>query len=79
MCSDPFSVAILIGLGFDDLSCSPNMIPEVKKIIRSVTYDECKSLVKRAYRYNTVEGIEKCVEDFLRMRIPDLRIFREDR
>ncbi len=79
MSSDPFSVAILIGLGFDDLSCSPNMIPEVKKIIRSVTYDECKSLVKRAYRYRTVAGIENCVKEFLKRRLPDLRIFREDR
>ncbi len=78
MCGDPFSVAILIGLGFDDLSCSPNMIPEVKKIIRSVTYDECKSLVKRVFRYHTVADIEKCVHEFLKTRIPDLQIFRED-
>jgi phosphotransferase system enzyme I (PtsI) len=79
MCGDPLSVPILIGLGFDDLSCSPNMIPEVKKIIRSVTFDECKSLVKRTYRHRTVAGIEACVKDFLKGRIPDLNIFREDR
>ncbi|NIM20363.1 MAG: phosphoenolpyruvate--protein phosphotransferase [Candidatus Latescibacteria bacterium] len=77
MCGDPFSVPILIGLGFDELSCSPNMIPEVKKIIRSVTYDECKSLVKRVYRYRTVRGIEDSAQDFLKTRIPDLPIFQE--
>jgi phosphotransferase system enzyme I (PtsI) len=78
MCSDPVSVPILIGLGFDELSCSPNMIPEVKKIIRSVTYDECKSLVKRVLRYRTVASIEKQVKDFLITRIPEHQVFREE-
>ncbi len=78
MANDPVSVPVLIGLGFDELSCSPNMIPEVKKIIRSVTYDECKSLVKRILRYRTVASIEDSVKEFLKTRIPDHQVFREE-
>jgi phosphotransferase system enzyme I (PtsI) len=78
MCNDPVSVPVLIGLGFDELSCSPNMIPEVKKIIRSVTYDECKSLVKRVLRYRTVASIENNVKEFLKTRIPEHQVFREE-
>lgn len=70
MCVDPLSVLVLIGLGIDEFSTSPNMIPEVKRIIRSVTYDECKSLVRRILRYRTTSEIEREIEDFLKARVP---------
>ncbi|HEU4364895.1 MAG TPA: phosphoenolpyruvate--protein phosphotransferase, partial [Candidatus Krumholzibacteria bacterium] len=47
MAGDPLAVPILIGLGIDEFSVSPNMIPEVKRIIRSVTFDSCRALVRR--------------------------------
>ncbi|MCZ6766312.1 MAG: phosphoenolpyruvate--protein phosphotransferase, partial [bacterium] len=37
MAVDPLSTVVLIGLQVDGFSCSPNMMPEVKRIIRSVT------------------------------------------
>jgi phosphoenolpyruvate-protein kinase (PTS system EI component) len=50
----------------------------VKKIIRSVTYDECKSLVKRVLRRRTVASIEKSVKEFLKSRIPEHQVFRDE-
>jgi phosphotransferase system enzyme I (PtsI) len=70
MCSDPLSVRILIGLDIDEFSVAPNMIPEVKRIIRSVTFDECKSLVRRVLRYRTTSEIEREIEGFLKARVP---------
>jgi phosphotransferase system enzyme I (PtsI) len=70
MCVDPLSVLVLIGLAIDEFSTSPNMIPEVKRIIRSVTYDECKSLVRRVLRYRTTSEIEREIEEFLKARVP---------
>jgi phosphotransferase system enzyme I (PtsI) len=78
MCGDPYSVVILIGLGFDELSCGPSMVPEVKKIIRSVTYDGCKTLVKRILRCRTANDIERLAHDFLESRCPDLHFLRDD-
>ena len=68
---------VLLGLGIDEFSCSPNTMPEIKKIVRSVTYDECKTLVKRILHYSTTEKIETHVEAFLKDRIPDLSLFKE--
>jgi len=73
ICGDPMSVLVLIGLGVDEFSASPNMMPEIKRIIRSVTYDECKSLVRRVMRYRTTSEIEREIEDFLKARVPSVR------
>ncbi len=70
MCSDPLSVLVLIGLSIDEFSTSPSMIPEIKRIIRSVTYDECKALVRRILRYRTTSEIEREIEEFLKARVP---------
>jgi phosphotransferase system enzyme I (PtsI) len=70
MCSDPLSVLVLIGLAIDEFSTGPSMIPEIKRIIRSVTYDECKALVRRILRYRTTSEIEREIEEFLRARVP---------
>jgi phosphotransferase system enzyme I (PtsI) len=77
MCADPLAAVVLLGLGIDEFSCSPNSMPEVKRIVRSVTYDECKTLVKRILHYSTTEKIEAHVKAFLKERIPDHAIFKE--
>ena len=77
MCADPLAAVVLLGLGIDEFSCSPNRMPEVKKIVRSVTYDECKTIVKKILQYSTTEKIEAHVETFLKERIPDLALFKE--
>jgi phosphotransferase system enzyme I (PtsI) len=70
MAGDPLSVPILIGLGIDEFSVSPNMIPEVKRIIRSVTYDACRALVRRVNRFRTTAEIEAEIELFLKANVP---------
>jgi phosphotransferase system enzyme I (PtsI) len=77
MSVDPLSVVVLIGLQIDEFSCSPKMIPEVKKIIRSVTYDECKLLVKKILKYPTRQEIEHEVRAYFKERCPDLSEFTE--
>ncbi len=73
MGSDPFSVLILIGLQVDEFSVSPNALPEVKRIIRSVTFDQCRSLVKRVMRHRTTADIEAEIEKFIRSQVPNSR------
>ncbi|UCH83289.1 MAG: phosphoenolpyruvate--protein phosphotransferase [Candidatus Latescibacterota bacterium] len=77
MCVDPMSAVVLVGLGLEEFSCSPNLIPEVKKTIRSVTFDECKTLVKKILKLSTTDKIEKRVWTFLKERCPDLSMFAE--
>lgn len=72
MAGDPLAVPILIGLGIDEFSVSPNMIPEVKRIIRAVTFDECRALVRRVSRFRLTAEIEAEIESFLRTHVPSV-------
>ena len=43
MSGDPIYTMLLLGMGLRQLSVTPHNIPEVKKIIRSVTLDEASA------------------------------------
>jgi phosphotransferase system enzyme I (PtsI) len=44
MAGDPLNALVLIGLGVDELSMSPAMIPEVKALIRKISYGKAQEL-----------------------------------
>ena len=44
MAGDPLMIPFLVGLGVDFLSMTPSVIPEVKKIIRSLDYGKSKKI-----------------------------------
>lgn len=46
MCADPTFVVFLLGLGLRSFSVPPPIIPEVKKIIRSVTITESEDIAR---------------------------------
>lgn len=66
---------VVIGLGIDELSASPVHIPEIKKIIRSITYDEAKSLVRKALQKSTAAQVRELLDRFIREKRPELQEF----
>jgi phosphotransferase system enzyme I (PtsI) len=46
MAGDPYAAALLLGLGIDEFSMSVSAIPQVKRVIRGVTMDECRALAE---------------------------------
>ena len=66
---------LLIGAGLDELSAPAFLIPEVKKIIRSVTYDETKTLLKKALRKATSGEIRLLIDKYLKDKRPELQEF----
>lgn len=71
MSGDPFALPLLIGMQIDEFSSSPNRMPEIKRAIRSVTFDECRALLKRVMRYRTTLEIEKEIGRFLKAHVPN--------
>ena len=69
---DPLYSVLLVGLGLDELSISAYMIPEVKRIIRSITYDEAKMLVRKAMGLSTAAEIRQLVAGVMHERFPEL-------
>lgn len=57
MAGDPLLTMILIGMGLDEFSMSAPSIPIVKHIIRSVTLQECKSVLDTVMTMETAEEI----------------------
>ena len=50
MAGDPAYTALLLGLGLDEFSMTASSIPQVKKVIRSLTIDDCRTLTKEILR-----------------------------
>ncbi|AQQ71872.1 Phosphoenolpyruvate-protein phosphotransferase [Limihaloglobus sulfuriphilus] len=48
MASDPEFIFFLLGIGVRTLSIAPAMIPEIKKVILSVSIEECRRLAEEA-------------------------------
>ena len=48
MAGDPYATLILLGMGMHEFSMSASSIPQIKKIIRSVTFEQAKAIADEA-------------------------------
>ncbi len=64
MAGDPMFTPVLVGMGMDEISTSPVMLPEIKKIIRSMSYTEAQEIAKFVLTLQT--GTE--VVNFLKLK-----------
>ncbi|TYB30424.1 MAG: phosphoenolpyruvate--protein phosphotransferase [Candidatus Mcinerneyibacterium aminivorans] len=58
MAGNPNFTILLIGLNLSILSVAPSNILEIKKIIRELSYEECKKIVDESMKYNDVKSIK---------------------
>jgi phosphotransferase system enzyme I (PtsI) len=65
MAADPLATTLLVGMGVDELSTSAMAIPEVKKIIRSIKFEEAKKHAEEVLKLSTIDEIKKLlIEDY---------------
>lgn len=57
MAGDPIAAVILLGLGLDEFSMSALSIPQIKKIIRSLRYEDAKAIAEEALNLETGEAV----------------------
>lgn len=57
--SNPFFVPLLLGLGVDQLSCSPRYIPIVKRAIRQTSLLAACNLAQRVLRLNSTKEVSQ--------------------
>jgi phosphotransferase system enzyme I (PtsI) len=72
MAGDPVMVPMLLGMGLDELSMSPAVVPEVKKLIRSITIEEAREIKRYAFSLSTPWEIENYVYDEAMKKFPEL-------
>jgi len=71
MAGDPVNIPILLGLGIDELSMHALAIPMVKKLIRSISMEECREMTARAFEMSDAREIHTFLESWIRGRFPN--------
>ncbi len=69
---DPHFLPILLGLGFDHLSCAPPLLQELKFFGRRFTQEECKELMNEILDMGRPVRIKERLKEFYDLRVADL-------
>jgi len=72
MAGTPLAAPLLIGMGMDELSVVPAVLPEIKKIIRSVSYTSLQRLAAEALTRESGEEVKTLLREFVMKEIPDI-------
>ncbi len=72
MSGDPLYTMLLLGLGLRQLSVTPHGIPEIKKIIRSVTVEESVAVAQEAMRLETARDVNNYLREQTRRILPEV-------
>lgn len=62
MAGDPVYTMLLLGMGLDEFSVSAAQIPKIKKVIRSVSYEEAKKAADEILKCGDKESISKIMK-----------------
>jgi len=74
MASDPLATVILLGLDLDEFSVSPMAVPEIKKIIRSIDYQEAVRITNKVLEFEKASDVERFMTKVMRQKFKDLVI-----
>lgn len=64
-------VMLLLGLGLRSLSASAPALPAVKRLVRSVTIEQCEQVVEKASRLDSDAAVSSYLRDATRKIIPE--------
>jgi phosphotransferase system enzyme I (PtsI) len=71
MAGEPLYIPILLGFQLDELSMNPVCIPRVKKIIRSLSMQDCQSMLLQVLQMRHAEEIHQFVLEEMEKRLPE--------
>jgi phosphotransferase system enzyme I (PtsI) len=58
MAGHPHTALLLVGLGVNELSTSPTAIPGIKKLIRSISYEEARRVAAEVLAFESAGKIK---------------------
>ena len=74
MAADPVAIPLLLSMGFENISASHAVIPELKKIVREIDFSECKELYKRVSKLHTTKEVSDLLHKFFEKRFKNILI-----
>jgi phosphotransferase system enzyme I (PtsI) len=72
MSGEPIYTMLLLGLGIRQLSLTPHNIPEIKKIVRSITMDEAAAVAQEVMRLETARDVNNYLREQTRRVLPEV-------
>jgi phosphotransferase system enzyme I (PtsI) len=72
MSGEPQYTLLLLGLGIRQMSLTPHNIPEIKRLIRSVTRDEAITTAREAMRLETARDVNNYLREQTRRILPEV-------
>jgi len=71
MSGNPTYTMLLIGMGLRQFSVAPNAIPEIKRICRSVSVEECQAIARHVRSMENARDIQSFLRGELKRRLPE--------
>jgi phosphotransferase system enzyme I (PtsI) len=72
MSGEPIYTMLLLGMGLRQLSVTPHNIPEIKKIIRSITIEEANQVARETLRMETARDVNNYLREQTRRILPEV-------
>jgi len=72
MSGEPLYTMLLLGLGLRQLSVTPHNVPEIKKVIRSVTLPEAEEVAREVMRLETARDVNNYLREQTRRVLPEV-------
>jgi len=72
MASDPIYTIILLGLGIDELSVNPAMVPAIKRIIRGVRRKDAREVAHGVLKERRAKDVQTYLEQMMSKRFPQV-------
>ncbi|MCC6398330.1 MAG: phosphoenolpyruvate--protein phosphotransferase [Bacteroidetes bacterium] len=72
MGGDPLATVLLVGLGIDELSVVPPVLPEIKKIIRSIKYKDARRVADKVLGMTRERDIREYLSSIIKNKVPEI-------
>ncbi len=72
MSSDAVCAFVLLGMGIDELSTSPYVVPEIKEMVRSVYYSDAREVAHQVLKLGTPDEVRKVVLEHMEKDFPEM-------
>jgi phosphoenolpyruvate-protein phosphotransferase (PTS system enzyme I) len=76
LAADPAATVLLLGLGLDELSLSPVMLPEIKFLVRSLSMKKCQEFTQKVLSMCDADEIQDACDGLLKERFGHLPLWR---
>lgn len=71
--SETVAIPVLLGLGLDELSVCPALVPEVKSVIRHLTMVECREIASKVLSMSSAEEVERYLTSILKEKFEGVK------